>query len=144
MDSSFRALRKLLRGEDLEWWEWAKIIFVATSPLMIFGSHLPLVGGIALHLFLDFTMQSDKVALEKGSGGASLWAHAIAVGGWSGGAIGFWANELEGFLLGVLLGFVGHLLVDITNKFGIKDWRVGILVDQSLHITNLFIVMLLV
>lgn len=150
MENTFFALGKLLRGERLQWWEWAKIIFVVTSRLVFVGSFNPLVRGLALHLFLDFSLQSGVTTGKKSSSngrkrsrGWYLLVHAIVVGGWSGGVLGFWLSGYQGFLLGALIGTLSHFVIDYVDKFGIDDWRVGILVDQGLHLLSLWLIVIL-
>ena len=118
--------------KHLLWWQKAKLIGVATLPLCL--SLHPALCWSAVHLLLDFTLQSGSTAARKSKGGWALFIHAVVAGGWPGAIAGFLGNGLQGLLWGVFVGAVLHWCIDRTNKFNISSWQWAITVDQLLHL----------
>lgn len=117
------------RPYQLQWWQWGQILGVVLPLLLLYlGIHHPLLWALAIHLFIDFTAQSDETAAGKRQRNPQvLLYHAFISGGYVG--------LIVGGLPGLLLSAVIHLLIDITNKFGFTGLP-GALLDQTAHIAT--------
>lgn len=124
------------------WWEYPKLAgmvgLIVVLGALLAGIDVPAwIVGLALHTILDFTLQSSWVAANKADRGLALTIHSIIAGGIPSAITGLIAGGPIGCLVGVIVGIVSHYAVDYTRKFNIKDWRVAIVVDQTLHLVVL-------
>lgn len=132
---------KLYRGQPLFWWEWLRLpVLVAVAVAIAHPTALPV--GVAVHLVTDFCLQSREVAVRKAERGWHLTVHALAVGALSGAVVGLWSGPTV-VLVGALLGFVSHWLIDASRKFGINNRGLAIVADQAAHILALVVVTML-
>lgn len=130
---------------SLEWWEHGKLLgMVALGAVfggMLAGAKLDgWVVGLAFHTVLDFTLQSNWVAANKGNRGKALLFHAIIAGGLPGAIKGMMSGGLVGCLIGVVLGTTSHYAIDWSRKYGIKDLRIAIVTDQLSHLVVLLLI----
>jgi hypothetical protein len=114
---------------QLLWWQWGKILGVFIPLLLLSsGIHHPLLWALAVHIFIDFTAQTDKTATGKCQGRVRvLLYHAFISGGYVG--------LIVGGLPGLVFSAVSHFLIDSTNKFGYTG-LVGGLLDQTAHLAT--------
>ena len=98
--------------DQLKWWQWGQVWGVMLPILLISaGVYHLLFWAIALHLFVDFTAQSDETSAGKRQGNMRvLLYHSFISGGYAG--------FIVGGLPGLLVSIVAHFLIDSTNKFG--------------------------
>lgn len=119
--------------KSLQWWQWGMLIgFTAPIVLVVMGITNGLIWAIALHLLMDFTVQSEDTAAKKPTG--DLWTlvyHSFLSGGYAGLA----AGGFEGLLFSTVI----HFLVDHTNKFGLKG-PAGPALDQASHVITLVLI----
>ncbi len=122
----------------LQWWEWFKLAgalallsLLATLVNGIVPS--PFVVALVLHIALDFTLQSDQVAIHKPECGKYLLLHALAAGGLPMAIGGLFVGPATA-LIGAVVGAVSHYAVDWTRKFGLPAWWKGIAADQLCHL----------
>ena len=109
------------------WWQWGKLVG-AVLPLLCWlsGVRHPLAWAVALHLFCDFTAQSNITVIGKARHEWRILVyHGLIAGGWPG--------LLVGGLPGLLISACAHSLIDAANKFGFDDWR-GPVLDQLSHV----------
>ena len=109
------------------WWQWGKLVG-AVLPLLCWlsGVRHPLAWAVALHLFCDFTAQSNITVIGKARHEWRILVyHGLIAGGWPG--------LLVGGLPGLLISACAHSLIDAANKFGFDDWR-GPALDQLSHV----------
>jgi hypothetical protein len=123
-------LEALTHPSHLYWWQWGKIlgIFLLILYICLDVKH-PLLVALAVHVFVDFTAQSDQTAARKKQGNrVTLAYHAFIAGGYSG--------LVAGGLPGLVISIASHFLVDVTNKFGLKS-PTGPALDQAAHVLTL-------
>lgn len=125
----------------LQWWQWGKLLGAILLLAAVFvafrgGNHLFV--GLALHVALDFTLQSDYVAAEKGNRGRALLIHAAIAGGIPSAVVALMAGSLVGVLVGVVVGISTHYAIDWTRKFGLP-MSLGATLDQVLHVIVLIV-----
>ena len=115
---------------QLYWWQWGKILGVALLVLCCsLDVEHPLLWALAVHCFLDFSVQSGATAAGKARGDRQVLAyHAFIAGGYPG--------LLVGGLAGLLISAAVHFLLDWTNKFGLKG-PIGPALDQAAHLMTL-------
>jgi len=115
---------------QLKWWQWGQILGVTLPILLVsVGVQNALLWAVALHLFMDFTAQSDETAAGKGQSDTRvLLYHAFISGGYAG--------LIVGGLPGLVISTVAHFLIDSTNKFGLTGLA-GATIDQTAHIATL-------
>lgn len=92
----------------------------------------PLAVAIALHLLLDFTLQS-KWAITKATNNRALVVHSLVAGFLPLAGLGLAAGNPGLALAGGLVGFASHLAIDSRDKFGLPLWP-GLVVDQAAHL----------
>jgi len=121
----------------MQWWEWGKLLGILTPLLLLsMGVDHLFMWAVAAHLFVDFTSQSTQTVEGKiNVEWRVLLYHAFIAGGYAGLIIG----GLPGLAISVLL----HLLIDATNKFGVRGWG-GPILDQSAHLMTLIAVWYLI
>lgn len=129
---------------SLQWWEYFKLVgIVALAAVLgglLAGAELDgRVVGLAFHTVLDFTLQSNWVAANKGNRGKALLFHAIIAGGLPGAIKGMMSGGLVGCLIGVVLGTTSHYAIDYTRKFNCKSVAMGIVLDQVAHLAVLLV-----
>jgi len=107
------------------------ILLAATLPALP-QRYAPLAVGIALHLLLDFSLQS-RWATTKATNRRALLVHSATAGFLPLVGLGLAANNPGLALVGGLMGFVSHLAVDSQDKFGLPRWP-GLAVDQAAHL----------
>jgi len=110
----------------------AGILLAATLPALP-QRYAPLAVAIALHLLLDFSLQSEW-ATTKAHNRRALLLHSLVAGFLPLAGLGLAAGNPALALVGGLVGFVSHLAIDGSNKFGLPRWP-GLAVDQVLHLT---------
>ncbi|MCG3211438.1 MAG: hypothetical protein FOGNACKC_05084 [Anaerolineae bacterium] len=117
----------------LQWWQWGQILGVALPLLLLSsGLHHPLLWAVAVHFFIDFTVQTDETAAGKRQRKSQvLLYHAFIAGGY----VGLILAGLPGLILSAII----HLLIDATDKFG-RTGLVGGLLDQTAHLATLFFI----
>lgn len=122
-------INAVTRPYRLQWWQWGQILGALFPLLLLYlGIHHPLLWALAVHLFIDFTAQSNETAAGKRQRSPRvLLYHAFISGGYTG--------LIVGGLPGLLLSAAIHFLVDITNKFGLSG-PAGALLDQTAHIAT--------
>jgi len=107
------------------------ILLAATLPALP-RQYAPLVVAVALHLLLDFSLQSEW-ATTKAHNRRALLAHSAIAGFLPLAGLGLAAGNPALALIGGLVGFVSHLAVDGSGKFGLPLWP-GLAVDQAAHL----------
>lgn len=119
--------------DQLKWWQWGQILGVLLPILLISaGAKDALLWAIALHVFMDFTAQSDETVIGKGQNDSRvLLYHAFISGGYAG--------FILGGLPGLIISAVTHYLIDSTNKFGLTGLT-GAILDQTAHIATLIFI----
>jgi hypothetical protein len=81
---------------------------------------------------VDFTLQSCETAVNKARGDKRVLAyHAFISGGYAG--------LIAGGLSGLVISVTAHYLIDMTNKFGLKE-PTGPILDQAAHIIILALI----
>ena len=125
-------INAVTRPRQLQWWQWGQIVgFILPIILIYFGVRDALLWALAMHLFTDFTTQSNETAAGKLRGDRRVIAyHAFISGGYTG--------LIVGGLLGLVLSIALHFLVDVTNKFNI-DGPLGPALDQVAHVLTIFV-----
>ena len=132
-------ISRLLRSPtSLQWWEWFRLAgtlaIVSLLVTLICGVvPSPFVVAVVLHVTLDFTVQSDEVALRKGERGKHLLLHALAAGGLPMAISGLFVGPAA-VLTGTAAGIISHYAVDWTRKFGLRCWWEGVAADQLCHL----------
>jgi len=109
----------------------AGILLAATLPVLP-QRYAPLAVGVALHLLLNFTLQSEW-ATTKASNNRALLVHSLVAGFLPLAGLGLAAGKPLLALAGGLIGFGSHLAVDSQDKFGLPGW-LGLAVDQAAHL----------
>ena len=118
---------------QLQWWQWGQILGVVL-PLLLLSSGIqhPLLWALAVHFFIDFTVQTNETAAGKCQRQPRvLLYHAFIAGGYVG--------LILGGLPGLVLSFAIHGLIDSANKFGLTGLAGGLL-DQSAHLATVFFI----
>lgn len=87
-----------------------------------------LVVVLVLHIALDFSLQTNEIAMGKGNRGKYLLIHSIIVGGLP--------ALMTGSVLAMAIGIVTHWAIDWTRKFGLGETQ-GAIADQATHIVVL-------
>jgi hypothetical protein len=139
-------LAKLVtRPSDLLWWEWAKV--AGATGVLILGLAMasgwipsPVVLGILLHTFCDFTAQSGVVAEHKGHSRRLLWVHAIVAGGFPLAIAGLSTGSAWPVLVWPVLAAGAHAAVDGTRKFGLGPSALGVILDQAAHAATIVVI----
>jgi hypothetical protein len=121
------------RPHQLQWWQWGQILGIVFPMLLFFaGVQNTLLWALAVHVLMDFTLQSDETAAGKARGEwRVLTYHAFISGGYTG--------LIIAGLPGLVISAVFHFLVDATNKFGLTG-VIGAVVDQAAHIVTLIVI----
>jgi hypothetical protein len=144
---SIPALSRLRTPASLVWWEWGKVLgfvsFVVLAILSIVGStpH-PLAVAMLLHITADFTCQTDEMALRKGERDRHLLVHALVAGGLPLIAAGLATANPVITITWATIGAFGHYAVDWTDKFGLRQVALGIILDQTCHLLTILILVL--
>ena len=79
-------LSLVVKVPRLQWWQWGQLLGIA-FPLLLWATGIrhPLLWAVALHLCLDFTLQSTPTAQGKARGDRwTLVYHGWIAGGWPG------------------------------------------------------------
>ncbi len=122
--------------DQLKWWQWGQVWGVMLPVLLISaGVYHPLLWAVALHLFMDFTAQSDETAAGKRQGDMRVLLYHSFI---SGGYAGFIAGGMPGLLVSIVV----HFLIDSANKFGFTGLT-GAVLDQAAHIITIVTIFLL-
>ena len=118
------------RPHRLYWWQWGQILgWIIPILLLLLGVRDRLLWALAIHLFVDFTAQSNQTSVGKKQRTWPVLAyHAFISGGYTG--------LIVGGLPGVVISTAVHFLVDTTNKFGL-DEPLGPILDQTAHILTI-------
>lgn len=118
----------------MHWWDYpsiAGILLAATLPWLP-RQYVPLAVAVALHLILDFTLQSEW-ATTKATNRRALLVHSLLAGFLPLAGLGLAAGDPGLALVGGLVGFAAHLAIDSRDKFGLPLWP-GLAVDQVGHL----------
>ena len=116
---------------------YAGILLAATLPALP-RRYAPVIVAGALHLLLDFTLQSEW-ATTKAHNCHALLAHSLIAGFLPLAGLGLAAGNPALALVGGLAGFGTHLAIDSRDKFGLSLWP-GLVVDQAAHLVVIAIV----
>jgi hypothetical protein len=121
------------RPHQLQWWQWGQILgIVLPFLLLLTGVKHTLLWALAVHVLMDFTLQSNETAAGKARREWTvLGYHALLSGGYTG--------LIIAGLPGLVVSATFHLLVDASNKFGLTG-VVGAVVDQAAHIATLIVI----
>lgn len=115
----------------------AGILLAATHPWLP-RRYAPLAAAVALHLLLDFTLQSQW-ATTKATNRRALLVHSAIAGFLPIAGMGLAAGDPGLALVGGLVGFGSHLAIDSRDKFGLPLWP-GLAVDQAGHLVVIVVV----
>ena len=115
----------------------AGILLAATLPALP-QRYAPLAVAIALHLLLDFSLQSEW-ATTKAHNRRALLVHSLVAGFLPLAGMGLAAGNPALALAGGPVGFVSHLAIDGSNKLGLPRWP-GLVVDQAAHLVVIMVV----
>ena len=117
----------VVRPHRLFWWQWGQVLGLVLPILLFYTGILnPLAWALAVHLFIDFTVQSDATSLGKRQRNWKVIAyHSFISGGYPG--------LIVGGVPGMVVSAAVHFLIDATNKFGLKQ-PLGPILDQAAHI----------
>lgn len=115
---------------QLMWWQWGKLIGAVTLVALLVALTMGMdvhhiIIAITLHIALDFSLQTNTIAMHKHERKTALLVHAIIVGGIP--AI------VTGSLVGIALGIITHYAIDYTRKFGLNETH-GAIADQLAHV----------
>ena len=131
---------------SLQWWEWMKLagalammLLLATLVNGVVSS--PFVVAVVLHVALDFSLQSDEVAMRKGERGKHLLLHALAAGGLPTAVAGLFVGPAA-VLTGTAIGVISHYAVDWTRKFGLRQEALAGLLDQACNLLAILVLTL--
>ena len=113
------------------------ILLAATLPVLP-RRYAPLAVAVALHLLLDFTLQS-KWATTKASDNRALLVHSLIAGFLPLAGLGLAAGNPDLALVGGLVGFGTHLVIDAGDKFGLP-FLPGLAMDQAAHLAVIMII----
>jgi len=124
----------------LHWYDYPSLlgILLAVTLPALPRQYAPLAVAVALHLLLDFTLQSEW-ATTKASDNRALLGHSLVAGFLPLAGLGLAAGDPGLALIGGLVGFVAHLAFDSRDKFGLPMWP-GLVVDQVAHLVVIVIV----
>jgi hypothetical protein len=146
-ETSIPTLIRLRSPSSLQWWEWGKVMGVASLvalailPMVGYVPH-PAVVAILLHIVADYTCQSSDTALRKGSSRRHLLIHALAAGGLPLAVAGLVAGNPVATVIWVVVGAASHYLVDSTGKLGLEQRALGIALDQACHLLTILVLVL--
>ncbi len=147
------ALGKQQRGEwrllrrrsplDIVWWEWGKMVgalgLVLLGVLSALGCRpSPIVVAVILHAAIDFTFQTEETAQRKVERGRHLVCHSLVAGGLPLLAAGLVSGCPVKALVWMVIGVLGHYLVDWTRRFGLRSMFWAVLADQVAHLILIF------
>lgn len=129
---------------SLEWWAYPSLagmlgLAAVLGGLLAGGELSGWIVGLALHTVLDFTLQSDWIAMNKNDRGKALLFHAIIAGGLPGAMKGLMTGGLVGCLVGVVIGIASHYAIDYTRKFNCESVALGVILDQVAHLAILLV-----
>ena len=135
------AIRK---SQSLAWWQWIELLgaisFVVLLIAFVCGVKVPsFVIGLILHIAMDFTFQSSETAGRKGERGRHLAVHALIAGGLVGLLTGLSVSLWAG-IGGLIIGGLSHYGIDYSRKFGLANWKLGLALDQVLHLGAIAII----
>ena len=143
-----RTLGRLCSRARLLWWEWGKVTgglgLVGLAVLLATG-HVPspVVAAIALHVAIDFTLQSEETALQKVARGRHLLIHSLIAGGIPLAVAGLMTESPLTALLWVAVGVISHYAVDWTRRFGFRQVALVAISDQAGHLLAILLLVLL-
>jgi hypothetical protein len=146
-EMSIPTLTQLRSPSSLQWWEWGKVMGVAS---LVTLAILPIVGyvphpatvAVLLHIAADYTCQSAETVLQKGSSRRHLLIHALAAGGLPLATAGLVARNPVATLTWMAAGAASHYLVDSTRKLGLGQRALGIVLDQACHVLTILVLVL--
>ncbi len=129
--------KQALNGKGLLWWQWCKVIglwlLIAAAILYLAGMRHPVMLSLAVHMFVDFTCQSNETSAGKAKRNwRILILHGFVAGGWPAVFYG---------PVAVVVSTLAHTAIDATGKFGLKG-SLGPLVDQVSHVVVLVLIAL--
>ena len=124
----------------LHWWDSFSLtgILLAISLPALPRRYAPLMVAVALHLLLDFTLQSQW-ACTKATANRALLVHSLVTGFLPLVGLGLAAGNPGLALVGGLVGFASHLAIDSRDKFGLPHWS-GLAVDQAAHLVVIVVI----
>lgn len=123
----------------MHWWDYFSLVgvlLVIALPVLP-CQYTPLVVAIALHLLLDFTLQSGW-ACSKATNHNALLLHSTVAGFLPMAGMGLAAGNPGFAFIAGMFGFGVHLAIDGQDKFGLPLWP-GLVVDQALHLAVIII-----
>ncbi len=132
---------------SLQWWEWGKVIgianFIIVAVLSMANCTLhPLALAMLLHITADFSCQSAETSMRKGKSEHHLLVHALVGGGLPMIAVGLATANPVALVTRTATSVVIHYVVDRTQKFGLGQATLGIILDQACHVLTILILVL--
>ena len=140
-------LTRLQSPASLEWWEWGKVLGIASLVVLTLLSIVdcaphPLAVAMLLHFTADFTCQAAETALRKEESNRHLLAHATVAGGLPLAAAGLATGNPVATVTWTAIGVAIHYAVDRTCKFRLGQAAPGIVLDQACHLLTILILVL--
>ncbi len=143
-EMSIPTFAQLRSPSSLQWWEWGKVLgivnFIIVAILSMANCTLhPLVLAMLLHITADFSCQSSETSLRKGKSKRHLLVHALVGGGLPIVAVGLTMVNPVALVTRTVISVVVHYVVDRTQKFGLGQTALGIILDQACHLLTILI-----